>query len=172
MSRAVKEIILKAAREIAVDQEVCPMLFLTWQGAVVDILPLATLQEGFREAGLLEGIEESNINRAVMYLTGKLLGKKRVKFDSFYHISEAWMLSFDTEEKRRKLPRPSEHPDRVEVLILNYSEGLGKHESVTVSLTRTPDGPVFGEEILAKEVDSILLDSFWIGVKEGKEKRE
>jgi len=171
MDEAIKKSILSAAREIMLNQPLCPMLFLSKKGGIVAIIPLVLFAEKLKKEGLLKNLSEREKNRLVLRYIGNLLRKGGIKFDSIYVVQEGWMLKADALRSKEEFLKCLEkgiikdHPKKVEVLALLYSEGIGKHQAEAIPFFKTPDGPVFEEPISSKifEVQSILLDNFWNG---------
>jgi len=178
MDEAIRKTILTVAREIMLNEPLSPMLFLSKEGRVVAILPLALLALRFEKEQLFKNLSEKEKNRFVMRYAGSLVRERGIEFDSIYVVQEGWMLRADAfrsgEEFTKWLleKRIQDHPEKVEVLTLSYSEGMGKHEVEAIPFFQTPEGPVVEQSISSKmlEVESILLDNFWDGYR-GKGRR-
>jgi len=108
-----------------------------------------------------------------MSLTGlltKTIGFKFKKdFDSIVFAHSAWMVIAEGDKELERWfkegKRVSEHPKKIEILLIVHSEGRGKHFSIAVPFYQTPDGPVFENPIesVGHRVESYLVDSFWKG---------
>lgn len=100
---------------------------------------------------------------------GMKLAQDGVRIDHIMFISDAWMVKADSKVKSLDVP-PSKHPDRQEILIVNYWDIKNNMAMLSQPYTRKDDKIIWDEQIYVKvnkdnreKLDMSLLRAFWKG---------
>lgn len=147
-------------------------------GKIKSLAPRVVLvcaEEGKERVTVLIGLggmpDTNDEKRALFGKLGLVAASNDLKVVMAIFQSEAWTVRCDKEGDWEKMPRPSDHPDRVEVIV-NVARSLDERNAMaTIPITgRDADGAlVLGEPDVQieegdgeKEVKDSLLSSFFL----------
>lgn len=140
----------------AAPQEVAPLLHLIITGREDEVIPLAA-------------DDDSDQRRRRLYQVGRQLGSQPIEIAIL--ISEAWMVAISP---GGPMPdrRPSEHPQRQEVLVIAAMSRNGQQAVLSLPILRNKHGArTLGQPQGEGQVQprSLLLEAFWCGVNDGRQ---
>lgn len=152
------EFIIKTARDILVDKEVSPMLFISYkEGNLRDVVAIVAFDV------------PSEAKFSAMRTVGHKFSDKEC--DAIAMISEAWVSKVDMKthpEVKVENIIPSQDPQRTEALVYVKLEKSGETDFRFYEIERGLDGPVLIEQPKSGEMkfQPLLLEQFWKGWEE------
>ena len=154
MVEAMREMKEQAKKIMEEDKFHIPTLFV-WNGEDVDIAAF--------------GSSGSESLRKALYLTGRLYSRGKGTPDFAVMICEGW-VSTDERCLTGEM-KPSQDPERGEALVVAGMDRERNIHIIAMPFLRLPGEIMWLEEVETEEAESGLLESFWLGVDEGKEGR-
>lgn len=139
---------------------------LFYDAAPEEVAPLLHLVLSEQEDVVvsLAADDDSDQRRRRLYFAGRQFGGQPI--ETAVLITEAWLV---TKKPGDPLPdrRPSEHPQREEVLVITAMSRLGQQAALTLPILRNKHGGrTLGQPQGEMQARSLLLEAFWRGVRD------